>query len=215
MFSIYSNLLDYIFYKKCYLCGNKTKSGLLCLKCFKKIEADGFKELRTFKGIKIEGYYFYKEEIKSIIRGFKYHNKRELAADTAKILYNLTQKEEFSEENTEIIPVPLHNDRQKKRKYNQTELIANEFAALAGCTVNAQLIKRVKNTPPQYNLSQKERKENLKGAFRVFPEFYTGKKLVLLDDISTTGATLQEMIKELQKNGIENISGLVIAFSGN
>ena len=111
----------------------------------------------------------------------------------------------------EIIPVPLHVKRQKKRKYNQAELIANEFAKLTGFSVNRELIKRSKETLPQYKLSRVQRMDNLKDAFVVDRSKYLGKKLLLIDDISTTGSTFETMITELRRNGVNSITCLAVA----
>lgn len=161
--------------------------------------------IKNIEGIKIEGYFVYEAEIQKLIRAIKYHNKTELAVPIAEILASAVKYGE----NIEIVPVPLHPNRQKKRKYNQVALIAKEM----GFNINENIIKRVKDTRPHYKLNQKQRQENLTGAFRVYPEYYSGKKLLLFDDISTTGATLREMIRELRKNGINNIAGLVVCFT--
>ena len=185
----------------------------MCEVCREKMLKSGRKSSKIVAGVRIDAYFTYKDEMQKLIRGLKYHNKKELAADIAKILYEIAGAKAFPTENAEIVPVPLHTKRQAKRKYNHMELIANELSVLSGCKVNTELIKRVKYTAPQYNLSSKERRENLKGVFEVFPEAYNGKQLILLDDISTTGATLEEMALELQKRNINNIRGLVIAFT--
>ena len=185
----------------------------MCNSCIEQIKAVGVKKIRKIKGINIEGYFFYKDKIKKIIRGIKYHNKKSLAKNIAKIFYDLMDKEIFSGKNIELVPVPLHIERQRERHYNHMELIVQELAVLVSCNVNIDLIKRVKHTIPQYRLSQKERRENLKGAFEVFAENYSGKTLVLLDDILTTGVTMETLIKELKKNNINKITGLVLAFA--
>jgi ComF family protein len=186
----------------------------MCATCYEKIKQEGFKKTKIVGNIRVDAYFFYENEIQKLIRGIKYHNKKELAGDIAKILYETAGTEAFPNESAEIIPVPLHSTRQAKRKYNHMELIANEISSLSGCKVNTTLIKRVKDTIPQYNLSPEARRRNLESAFKVFPEEYSGKELILLDDISTTGATIEEMALELRKRNINNVLGLVIAFTG-
>lgn len=213
MQKIFSNFLDYIFYKQCYFCKKKANKNIICDKCYEKIRSNGYKKVKIINGIRVVGYYFYKEEIQALIRGIKYHAKREFAQDIAHILVELIGKQLFSENKTEIIPVPLHYKRQKKRKYNHMELISREISLLTGCNTNINLITRIKNTWPQYKLNQEERRNNLKNAFKVQPEFYSGKKIILFDDISTTGVTMEVLIQELKKHEIKNILGLVIAFA--
>jgi ComF family protein len=186
----------------------------MCAACCEKIRREGGKKTKIVGNTRVEAYFVYEDEVQRLIRGLKYRNKRELAGDIAKILYEVAGKDAFPSGEAQLIPVPLHPARQAKRKYNQMELIAGELSLLTGCEVNTGLVKRVKETVPQYNLSPQARRKNLKGAFRAFPESYTGKQLILLDDISTTGATLEEMALELERHDIRNVRGLVIAFTG-
>ena len=105
----------------------------------------------------------------------------------------------------ELVPVPLHAKRIKRRKYNHMELVCEKFSELSGFECNFGLIKRVKDTKPQYSLSIKQRQENLAGAFQVESSAYKGKTILLLDDICTTGSTFEEMIKALQAQGFKKI----------
>ena len=84
-------------------------------------------------------------------------------------------------------------------------LVAEEFCKLSGNTLNKNLVKRIKDTKPQYNLKRSERIKNLQGAFQVITENYMGKTIIILDDICTTGTTFEEMIREFEKNKITNI----------
>lgn len=203
MIDFISNFLDYFFYKKCYLCKSKADIGLLCNKCYEAIKNKAIKKTKIVNGIKIQGFFTYSNEVKKLIRAIKYHNKRDLALPIAKLLTDLVDLDK----NTEIIPIPLHHTRQKRRKYNHMELIASHL----GCKVNTDIVKRIKDTAPQYKLSQKERRENLQGAFKI--EGNSNKKLVLFDDICTTGVTMEELVNELRKSNINNIEGLVISFA--
>ena len=108
----------------------------------------------------------------------------------------------------QVIPVPLHKNRIKKRKYNHMELVAEEFCKMSGFTPNFELIKRVKDTKPQYKLSRQERMKNLANAFVVNKEKDLGMPILILDDICTTGSTFEEMISALKKEGISDITCL-------
>ena len=85
------------------------------------------------------------------------------------------------------------------------ELVCTEFSRLSGFSCNFDLIKRVKDTKPQYKLSRKERLKNLSEAFIVDTEKLSGKNLLIMDDICTTGSTFEEMIKVLKISGANNI----------
>ena len=85
------------------------------------------------------------------------------------------------------------------------ELVCEEFSKLSGFECDFDLIKRIKDTKPQYKLSRKQRLENLSNAFEVQNDYYKGKTILILDDICTTGSTFEEMIKELKNSGITDI----------
>lgn len=89
------------------------------------------------------------------------------------------------------------------------ELVAEEFCKLSGYSYDFDLIKRIKDTKPQYNLKRKERMENLKDAFEVLNT--TDKPILIIDDICTTGSTFESMIIELHKKEIYNITCLATA----
>ena len=84
-------------------------------------------------------------------------------------------------------------------------LVGKEFCRITSNTLNTELITRIKDTKPQYKLKREERIKNLSNAFKVDKSKYNGKTLLIIDDICTTGSTFEEMIKELQKNGINDI----------
>ena len=105
----------------------------------------------------------------------------------------------------EVIPVPIYPKREKKRKNKHMNLVGEEFCRITANTLNVDLIKRIKDTKPQYKLKRQERVQNLTNAFKVDKSKYNGKTLLLIDDICTTGSTFEEMINELEKNGINDI----------
>ena len=84
-------------------------------------------------------------------------------------------------------------------------LVGEEFCRITSNTLNKDLIKRIKDTKPQYKLKRNERVKNLSNAFQVDLSQYHGKTILLIDDICTTGSTFEEMIKELKRNGINDI----------
>ena len=114
----------------------------------------------------------------------------------------------LKDKNFELIPVPLHKNRIKSRRYNHMELVCKEFSLLSGFKCNFNLIERIKDTKPQYKLSRAERLENLQHAFVVNKNFAPQNPVLILDDICTTGATFEEIIKELKSNGINEITCL-------
>jgi len=200
-------LLDWIYQKKCYFCG-KNSSEIICAICFEKIEINHPQAFRIIQGTKIYSASFYEKEFQKLIRGLKYHRQKDLAKPFAKILYLFWQKLECQDENIEIVPVPLFYKREKQRGYNQMLLVANEFSRLTGYNVNNRIAKRVKDTKPQYKLSRIERIENMKDAFSIDISKYSGKRLLIIDDLCTTGATIGELAKVLKEKGISDFIGL-------
>ena len=199
-----TSILDLIYRKKCYFCGKSQFSLKMCPDCYEELQFSDKRANRVINGINIFTCGIYEKNLQKLIRGLKYHKQKELAFYLAKFMY-----EYFSGLNLgndfQVVPVPLHKNRIRKRKYNHMELTAEEFCKLSGCIPNYELITRVKDTKPQYKLSRTQRMENLAGAFKVNKTKDLGKPVLLIDDICTTGATYEEMINTLKAEGITNI----------
>lgn len=201
-----NSILDLIYRKKCYFCGKSKYSVKMCPECFEKLDFADFKANRIIDGVDIYCAGIYTKELQKLIRGLKYHKQKDLAYYQARFMYeyflniDILQNQEF-----ELIAVPQHPTRIKKRKYNHMELVCEEFSKLSGYNCNFSLIKRIKDTKPQYNLNRKERLENLSNAFDLDKNAYNNKALLIIDDICTTGSTFEEMIKVLKSNGITKI----------
>lgn len=113
-----------------------------------------------------------------------------------------------------LVPIPLSSKRLRKRGYNQAELLAKELEKQFGLTVEL-LLKRVRETKPQYGLKREERIENIKEAFALNDQRsmtnFQGKTVLLVDDVLTTGSTMSEAAKILKKAGAKEVWG--VAFS--
>lgn len=206
MRNLLNSLLDLIYRKKCYFCGKSKHSLKMCPDCFQKLEMNDWKANRIIEGVDIYSAGIYTKELQKLIRGIKYHNQKDLAYYQAKFMFDYFEKLElFKNKDFELVAVPLHPKRVKKRKYNHMELVCEEFSKLTGYECNFELIKRIKDTKPQYKLSRKERLENLSNAFEVNMDFYQNKTVLVMDDICTTGSTFEEIIKSLKKSGVQNI----------
>lgn len=209
MIKILSQLLDLIYKKRCYFCGCSKENTKMCSKCFQKIKILPSKIIKNIDKIPVYSATVYEKEVQKLIRGIKYHRQKELAFFQAKIMYDFWKKLSISENKYTIVPVPLFVEREKKRKYNQMVLVAQEFSNLTGYDVNTKLIKRVKNTKPQYKLSKNEREKNLKDAFLCNLENYNNEKILIIDDILTTGSTAKEIIKTLKTADLKDITVFV------
>lgn len=203
----FNSFLDLIYRKKCYFCGKSKYSSKMCPSCYDKLEFLDINANRIINGVDIFCAGVYTKELQKLIRGVKYHRQKELAYFQAKFMYEYFLKLGFEKEFV-IVPTPMHAKRVKKRKYNHMDLVCAEFAKLSGFECCFDLIKRVKDTKPQYKLSRKERLKNLSEAFEVDKTLLTNKSILLMDDICTTGSTFEEMIKALKSAGVADITCL-------
>lgn len=206
MKKFFNSILDLIYRKKCYFCGSSKYSVKMCNLCYEKLDFSDIMANRIIDGIDIFCAGIYTKELQKLIRGLKYHKQKDLAYYQAKFMYDyFNSLHVLKHKEFEIVAVPLHSNRIKKRKYNHMELVCEEFSRLSGFVCNFGLIKRVKDTKPQYRLSRTERLKNLENAFEVDKNAYLGKTVLIMDDICTTGSTFEEMIKSLQEAGITDI----------
>ena len=110
-----------------------------------------------------------------------------------------------------LIPVPVHASKKRLRGYNQSELIAQALSKLSGIPVNTSLIIRQKKTLPQKNLSGQERQNNLKRAFKIHRNDVKLNTIVVIDDIYTTGSTIDAMTETLMESGIQRVYFMTLA----
>ena len=207
MKKFFLGLLDWIYKKNCYFCKSSSECVKMCSKCYAEMNHlfINLNRIVLRKPVYCTG--VYEKNLQKLIRGLKYHNQKELAFYLAKFMYEYWQKI-TDKNNFQVVPVPIYPKREKQRKYNHMNLVAEEFCKLSGCTLNTDLIKRVKDTKPQYKLKKQERAENLSGAFEIDEDNLLPMKILIIDDICTTGSTFEEMIKEFEKHNISDITCL-------
>lgn len=199
-----SQILDYIYYRKCYICSKKCCEISLCDECIDKI----FSDLSFFKsdkfGLEIYTGAIYETELLKIIRALKYHKKSEFEKILSDIIIKTIKNFNLKLDNYTVCPVPIHKNRLKKRRYNHMELVANSVGKALNLEVSSDFLKRIKDTEPLYKLSIPERKEAIEGAF-VVSEEVKDRKILLLDDIITSGTTVKELSKLILEKGAEKI----------
>ncbi len=205
MKNFFIGLLDWIYKKRCYFCKSSKESVKMCSSCFDELDFLPVEVNRMVFKSDVYCAGVYSKNLQKMIRGLKYHGQRDLAYYQAKFMFQYWQRLGLDGD-FQIVPVPIFPKRKKKRKYNHMDLVATEFAKLSGYQVNSELIKRVKDTKPQYNLKKAQRMVNLSDAFEADKtKFVDGKKVLIIDDICTTGSTFEEMIKELNNIGVCDI----------
>lgn len=148
------------------------------------------------------GLYLYKGDLKQSLYRFKYGNKREYAAFYGEEL--ATHLGGFLREcqPDALIPIPLHRSKQRQRGFNQAELVAREVGRLCSIPVRTDVLLRTRRTAPQKKLNDQERKNNVKKAFKISQNIVKLKSVVLVDDIYTTGATMDEAAGVLKAAGV-------------
>ncbi len=149
---------------------------------------------------------------KFLIMRYKHGNDLYLASIFTKWLQQFG--EDLIQNADLIVPVPLHPRRLFKRGYNQAAILSNRLSHLTGIPTNPCLLERTHHTPSQGHLTPKARQENLKGAFAVSKKYTAsikGQRILLVDDVMTTGTTLNECAKALKKGGATEVTALVLA----
>jgi competence protein ComFC len=155
----------------------------------------------------------YSGNLKDVIILFKYRGFQVLGKDLASFALNAMGKEPALWWGVDgIIPVPLSAEKEKQRGFNQAFVLAKELALQKNIELIEDRLIKVKTTPAQTSLEAVDRRKNLRGAFRVdLKQEIEGKILLLVDDVYTTGSTLQECSSVLRKAGALEVRALTIA----
>lgn len=151
------------------------------------------------------------QSVSSSIARFKYHGRREYAAFYAACMADVLGNFIRTCRAEAFVPVPLHRSKKRRRGYNQAEVLARELSALTGIPVCDNLIGRVKKTVPMKELSVADRQNNLKKAFKILRNDVKLNTIIIIDDIYTTGATIDAMCRELKNAGVEKIYFMTLA----
>ena len=201
----------------CNLCGYKIKyiTQPFCMKCGKPLEYEDVELCGDCKKGRHEyernvAVFGYTQALKESIYRFKYGNKREYACFYGKSIAQLKGHIIRSWQPDCIIPIPLHKSRYRRRGFNQAELIARELGKSTGIEVVNNLLIRTKNTKAQKTLNDKERAQNVKKAFQVRHNVVKYKKVLLIDDIYTTGTTIDACAKILKEAGVEKVYSVTL-----
>lgn len=158
--------------------------------------------------------WLHEEPVSLSIYQYKFHNQRNFGRYYAKEMAERYGATLMKWSPDIIIPIPLHSSKLRKRGYNQAAIVAEELGELTGLPVNEGLLKRVRGTSPLKSLNPTERRMNLRKAFAVTDnerELLRGKNVLLVDDIYTTGSTMDEAAKVLKRAGVEKVFYLTIS----
>lgn len=183
--------LPYLDVPHCPTCALPTPGGEVCGQCLKHPP-------RFSRTTAVFGYGF---PLDKLIQAMKYNEQLVLAHAFAA---RLTQRIDTSSLPDLVIPMPLHPAKLRERGFNQSLLLAAKTARKLNLRLLPHACQRVRDTPPQSALPWKERKKNVRNAFRCDVDL-TGKHVVLVDDVLTTGASLNALAEAVQKRGASEI----------
>lgn len=218
-----SKVLLYIFPPKCIFCGNILDKGsdiFICKGCFNNltfydIKSSKYKSIfKTTYCDEVVCACFYEGILKSALVKYKFSNKPSFYRGLAYLL--CLQLEEVVKLNQIdlVIAVPLSTKRNRERGYNQAYLIAVYMSKLFRITNASAILRRIKHTKAQSTLHRDNRQNNITGAFVVENKpFIKGKNILILDDVFTTGSTVNECAKVLKEAGANSIYAAVVASS--
>jgi len=222
---IWDALIDFVFPKVCIGCGEW--GSFLCKECFERLDFveqicpmcgedspmgwthTGCKTRHGMDGL--IAIYVYQEPIaRAVVDGIKYgFNKKLINIVLANFCFEMGEQFDL------LVPVPLYYYRENWRGFNQAELIAEVVRSQMSDVRLEKLLMRVRNTKQQVTMKTKEaREKNIKGAFRISEKWkgkIRGKKILLVDDVFTSGADMRECAKVLKKAGVELVWGLALA----
>lgn len=224
---IYNFILDILFPKFCINCG--LEKDYLCYDCFFLIEilekqhcpfcnkpnsktCPECKKTKSLDGLFCAASYD-NFIVKKIISQFKYEPFIKDLAKTISfliIIHLLRSNRINSFSGFFLAPVPLYKSKIRRRGFNQSEEIAKELSKILNIPVLKSALKRIKNTAPQVNLDKEKRQENIKGAF-LCTDNVKDKKMLLVDDVFTTGSTMEECAKILKENRAKEVWGITLA----
>ena len=190
-----------------------------CMKCGRPIlsERDEYcrdcqRHSRSFA--RCRAVFSYQGAVRTSLYRFKYANKREYAGYYGREMWQYLGDWIQSLHADVIVPVPIHKKRYRQRGYNQAALLAKELSRLSGIPADTKTLVRIRNTMPQKQLTALERTANLKGAFAVRSPELKGKRILLTDDIYTTGSTLDAAAQTLTKAGAQTVYAVCVAVGG-
>ncbi len=212
-------VLNFIFPPVCGICG-KIDERYLCEKCKQKlINSDMFfNQLNSYTNNKnsfIDEHFYlfsYTGIIREKILQYKFNDMPYLANTISEFFINNEKSCRFLKKYDIIISVPISANRKRSRGYNQSELIAGKIGKTGIITFEMHLLSKVKNNKPQSSLNKMQRLENVKNVYKIQNEQKIKEKRILIfDDIYTTGATANECARILKQAGAKNVGVLTIA----
>ena len=211
-----TGLLNLLYPPLCETCQQKINTEKdkipLCKNCLTKLKALKPQPIAQYDHVRVWSVCGYEGLVKDCVHIFKYNNRQMLSAPLADLMSRFTNENLLDKKFDIIVPIPLHRSKMRERGFNQAELLAKDLAKAINTPVCANALKRIKPTISQTGLSKTKRFTNLRGAFKIDDNnVIYAKSILLIDDVCTTGSTLDEAAKILLKSGAKSVKALVFA----
>ena len=205
--NILKRILTFFYPPRCILCGRvgRVNEDSLCPSCAKKPAEHFCRFFALHAGrhdytLECRAPMRYREPFRTTLWRFKFRDETSLAAPLAKRMVAAVDASRLYDC---IVPVPISRERLRERGYNQSALLAKALAEQTGIPYR-ELLEKTRHNRTQHRLSAKERAENVRGAYKA--EAAQGQRILLVDDIVTTGATARECAKTLYRAGAEDVA---------
>lgn len=204
--------LDLFLKSECPLCHRSTVNQL-CRDCQNQIQSCQLAQKHAFwhPPLPLFAWGAYGCALKRSIAALKYENQPQLALPLGQWLAQAWVDSPYHRQKAIVVPIPMHPDKQRRRGYNQAELLARSFCELTGLPLRSQGLARIRATEAQFGLNLENRQQNLQDAMRLGLELQQrppSRPVILLDDIYTTGATVAAAIAALSQSNIP-VAGVI------
>ena len=213
---LFKDLLEFVYPPYCILCEAKLEpeNKLVCTNCWERLGGIS-STIETFiSEQRILALYRYSTDVRTIIHNLKYRDKTHLAVNLGNSIGKIIKEDKNIRKWDILIPIPLHKVKRRSRGFNQSELIVDAITEVSSIEKDNSSLIRHRYTRNQAALPMKERAANVKGAFSVVNNLkIKGKKIILVDDVITTGSTMLECIKTLKEAGAKEAVALSAALS--
>lgn len=230
IYNLWDDFISLLFPRLCYACGNHLlrNENLICTECYVVIPRTNYHKEDTnpvaqlFWGRcmieKAAAFSFYNKgsRIRNLIHNLKYKGIKEIGDELGRVYGLSLRSSGFTADIDLIIPVPLHPTKKRIRGFNQSDTISSGIADVTGLPVDTTSLVRIAASATQTKRSRYERWTNVEGIFRVTdPEIIMGRHILLVDDVITTGSTIESCANELLKVEGVRVSVIALAFAVN
>jgi ComF family protein len=224
----YQSFISLFYPNLCLICNGNVPftDRQICLKCETELPVTNFHLdddnpiFQKFAGrIKLEQaaaffYFFKKGKVQTLIHDLKYHNKADVGVQLGKMYGSILKESGYFDTIDFILPVPLHPKKEKQRGYNQSDMFAQGLSAILDKPWRNDILKRIEYTNTQTQKSTIERFENVKSAFKIAkPDVIQNKHVLIVDDVLTTGATMEACAINCLEIGDCRVSFAVIGYA--